>query len=729
MERILIKPDSKEIIFRGKPEDGHVDAFSYNYEGGTASDMGGLFIVGHVSPETEDTSYMVNLVASLAKREYYAAPSTGPKESFSKTLKKINEVLQDFFRNKDVKINIGIFAVAGENIFISRLGKFKIILSRDNQEIDILNNINLFSKEHIQEKEFSNIISGKIIPKDKIFAFYPGRSIIAREKQIKTYLTELGPDDFKEKLGEIRKDNENFLCSGIHVSINKYSEPAVVVLPQPRELKPKTLLAKISKARESIASMPEEIIGVRPAKKPADVPEPVVLPQEPMTSWAPKTEMVTNIDLNKGNVFYPGNKSVSESPSPLPPPLTNPAPEEQPLMRPSEFSTAKKENFLDAILKKYKPSGVYIIGQHPILTKKRVVLTVLGVGVFIGAAVAAKLTLLPSLPVPGIQSAAEKANQTFIDKVNSELKMAQGYKDQNDAFDARKTLIETLTSIAAANLNDQDVQKAKDKVIALLDQLDNAAAASPNLLYQISQDIGKGTVMTSAKDKLLVYVSDPKDPNSGNLLQTNESGIETTTKVANFSPTYVMGGQNLVVMINNLADHIASLTQQGVLKTASLSPSGSVINVYPSQGNLYILTSDGIYKIADADKGKSVITNWLNKNTGLPPQPALISVDTKVFVLTQTGSLVTYYRGSKQSEVNTSIPVNPNSDLLTNGNSTNLYLVDKNLGRIYAIDKNSGAVTKTIKLDNTQPFLSASISDAGIIYLLTADNKVWKVTP
>src|SRR3989344_2000057 len=246
IEKILIKPEAKEIVLRGKPEDGHVDVFSYNYDGTASNNLGVFFIIGHDQPATEDTSYMVNLVASLAKREYYAQANAVPKESFSKTLKKINEVLQDFFHNKDTKINIGIFAVAGENILIPHLGKFKIILGRDNKDIDILNNINLFNKEHIQEKEFSNIVSGKIMPKDKIFAFYPTRSITAREKGIKADLLKLGSQDFADKLSLIKKDNESFMCAGIHITINKYTEPAIVVTPQPQELKSKELEAVLA---------------------------------------------------------------------------------------------------------------------------------------------------------------------------------------------------------------------------------------------------------------------------------------------------------------------------------------------------------------------------------------------------------------------------------------------------------------------------------------------------
>src|SRR3989344_493989 len=283
MERIVIKPAVKEIIYRGKAEDGHVDVFSYNYDGNATNSLGGLFIVGQVQPATEDTSYMVNLVASLAKREYYVKNDIAPKEAFSKTLKKINEVLQDFFRNKDSKVNIGIFAVAGENILISRLGKFKIILSRDNQDIDILNNINLFSKEHVQEKEFSNIISGKVTPQDKILAFYPTRTIIAREKNIKAYLSKLGADEFSAKLSSIKEENDNFSCAAIHIIVNKYKEPTLIKRPQPRELKKETPSQEKSKIQSRLASsdlpdLKNEEIMLNPNKTkiqqaPAETPE------------------------------------------------------------------------------------------------------------------------------------------------------------------------------------------------------------------------------------------------------------------------------------------------------------------------------------------------------------------------------------------------------------------------------------------------------------------------
>jgi len=736
LERILIKPDAKEIILRGKPEDGHVDVFSYNYESGAASNLGGLFIVGQVQPATEDTSYMINLIASLAKREYYAKPDTSPKEAFSKTLKKVNEVLQDFFRNKETKVNIGIFSIAGENILISRLGKFKIILSRNDENIDILNNIILFDKEHIQEKEFSNIISGKIIPKDKIFAYYPGRSIVAREKNMKADFLKLGADEFSARLSDIKKTSENFLCAGVHITINKHSEPALTESPQPRELR--TVLAKSTKATKiktasSATSVVADLPDLRPAIEPAPQEAAPSIKIEPAPKSAilepvPEVKSTPETDVSQSNVYYPGSKGLMEN-VPKSSSLSSSEETESPLIRPSEFSSATKDNFLNLMLRKYKPSGIYIIGQQPLITQKRMITALSILLVVVGASIGAKLTFLPSLPVPGISSEQDKALSLTLEKAKTALESAQAFKDQNNLLEARRVLIDSMSAIAVSNLNDEDLQKAKNEAIALLDQIDKAVEVSPNLLYQISQESGKGTLLSLAKERILVFTSGA-DTTGGAVITGTENGIESTTAVSGFNPLYIFGSDQLIVMFNKLADQIGSLTlKDGGLKTSSLSLSGSIISIYPYQGNVYILTSESIFKIADATQGKSTPIKWLAANESLPIEPKLIAVDSRIYIISQNGILTTYYKGEKESEVSTSIPVDSESILLTTPDSKSLFLVDKSMGRVYVLSKSSGTLEKTIKLSSDQPLVSASMSDGGVIYLLTADNNVWKITP
>lgn len=241
MERIYLKPTCQEILHKDSGREGHLDLFTYDYEtDDSRRKLGNLYLVGNVqmpatgedSSSKTDVTYITNLVASLAKREYYSNPDLAPKEAFSLALKKINDVIGEFFTNQDIKINIGIFAIAGEQINISKLGKFKIILSREDKNIDILNNVDLFTKERVQEKEFSHMISGKVAEGDKIFAFYPGHLMTAREKYLKEYLLKLNSGQFREKINSIKEQKPDFSCAALYINLDKTKEPALKTEPE-----------------------------------------------------------------------------------------------------------------------------------------------------------------------------------------------------------------------------------------------------------------------------------------------------------------------------------------------------------------------------------------------------------------------------------------------------------------------------------------------------------------
>src|SRR3989344_6164539 len=179
MEKVFIKPTAKEIMLKGNAKDCPSDLFSYDYADSSQRGLGHLYVVGNIqageaaTSDDIDVGYVINLVASLAKREYYAKADAEPKDAFAAALKKINGVIEEFFKQKDTKINIGLFTIASGQLAIAKLGKFKILLARDGANIDILNNVDLFKKESTQEKQFSNIISVSVADGDRILAFYP----------------------------------------------------------------------------------------------------------------------------------------------------------------------------------------------------------------------------------------------------------------------------------------------------------------------------------------------------------------------------------------------------------------------------------------------------------------------------------------------------------------------------------------------------------------------------
>jgi len=618
MEKIFLKPTQTEILIKGSTKEGHLDIFSYDYNSDESKrKLGNLYIVGNTQQGTETTNnpdpenetdesnvaYITNLVASLAKREYYSNPDLSPKEAFSATLKKINDVVSEFFTNKNVKINMGIFALAGESINISKIGKFKIILAREDKTIDILNNIDLFTKEKVEEKEFSHVVSGKIMPEDKILAFYPSRLITAREKTIKESLLKLNTEQFLEKINSIKEKRGDFACAALHINLNLTKELAT-------------------------------------------------LPIQPVQSSGTESrtlDLSTNSKVELGQIGAKANtKSKQNTPVLASEPTKNLTSQKQsdhessdmelPRIIRSEFSLGKKNN----------PFAVVLIKIKMLLPKrqnKTIFFVSLGVMVILGAwAIKSFFIISPD----------QRQTANIVNEAKDNVKLAKTKIDQNDFLSARKLLLGSILSIGSISPSNK-TNDVRDEMVKLLDTLDNATEVSPTLTETLPKNISdKATLITTQKEK------------------TGATGLD----------------------------------------------------IY--EDNLYFIAVDGISKIADVGSKPKDVAQWLKGGT-LPSEPLLLTVDGKVYVLNRSGLLTTYYKGEKQSEINTLVLPNESSVLATNKDSQYLYLINKDLGRIYLISKATGTLFKTIKVSSQEAFAEAYLDQDEAIYLISKDSKVWKV--
>lgn len=459
MEKVFIKPVAREILIKDSLKDGYFDVYSYDYHADDQKrKLGSLYIVGNVnhqsaentsntetilSSESQDVAYMINLVASLAKREYYSKPNLLPKEAFTATLKKINEVVEEFFKNKETKINIGIFAVAGEEIHVSRLGKFKIILSRDNQTIDILNNITLFDKEHVEEKEFSNIISGKIKNGDKLLAFYPSRFITSREKTIKDHFIKLDWGKFLEKINDIKGNKTDVACAALYIDINKVKEMAMVSKPQPQELKPK--YKQITTEEAQLASADEQ------------TPSQVSTAIEPMKPELPQANVHEKDTLNTPSAQEP----------------------EIPNIIPTEFSSSRKENIFEKIISKiksFRKESPYGRISRPSFAYKRqaAIIVPIVVAVAVGGWFAKNYIFV---------SADIKAERKIAKQLKENIKLAQDKIANNDTLTARQLLLGSLLNSTSSDTNQE--------LTNLLDKADEAIQANPVLVDKLPDDVAK----------------------------------------------------------------------------------------------------------------------------------------------------------------------------------------------------------------------------------------------
>lgn len=468
MEKISIKPTATEILIDGPSDDSLTETFSYDYHSSqpqplsmgkhslspsaSLRKLGSLFVIGHIQPNSDDTSYILSLIASLAKREYYLNYALAPKEAFSKTLKKINEALEDFFKNEEIKMNIGIFAVAGENILISKLGRFKILLARDEQTIDILNNINLFSKEHIQEKEFSNIISGKVLPEDKILAFYPARAITSREKYIKSYFVKNNAKSFTKRLHALKEEKPNFSCTAIHLTIHEHKESAIVERQQPAELQSDQNFKPVLAATEQTSFENKDADSVKLSASNDQQQEEI----------APKTKNTSPKD-------------------------------ETPLIIPSEFSTAKKSNPLVRALSGFGSVFIQVVNARKGNFPKQAILFFVILGI-----IATYTTLRLTLIDP-----SNKTTNAVLNNVSENIRVARIKITQNDVLGARQLLANSLANIASLTELDQikKSEEIKQEVYSVLDEIDLAIEVTPSRVESLPENLVKDAfIIAQAKE-------------------------------------------------------------------------------------------------------------------------------------------------------------------------------------------------------------------------------------
>jgi len=608
MQKIYLKSTAQEIVVKGNPKEGHTDVFAYDYyDDDDKRKLGGLYIIGNVSqnsitPDTEnvpDIAYVTNLVASLAKREYYSNPEISPRDAFSVTLKKINDVVEEFFKNKSLKINIGIFAVAGEQILISKLGKFKIVLGRpastQNEEsriVDILNNVDLFNKEQVKEKEFSNIVSGKIIAGDKLFAFYPNRMVTAREKTIKADFLASDAEQFSEKINSIKETKPDFDCGAIYLSIDNHKETVIKKskLAEPERVEPSVELAKIN------------------------------LKEEHKTS-APLSDKISDDEPTQ----------------------------EIPRIISSEFSLGRKVNpLLTSILSPIKiVKNLFSSWGGTRALKGKLMLLSFVVGV-LGIGVVLTKTFVVIDP-------EKRRLNTVIDQTQNNLKLARTKIDQNDLIGARRLLVDSLAGIYTVGIINDKTQKTTEEVYRVMDDIDKAVDVSPSLLEAMPEELNQ--------------------------------------------------------KITILNDH---------------KNLGTALDIY--EKNLYVLTSDNILKISDIDKTNPQESSpWLKSNTLLPSQPLTLAVDGNIYVMNNSGTLVTYYKGEKVSETDTFIVSGAGDVLLTSTDSDKLYLINKTLARIYELDKESKTLIRTLKVGSSEPFVEAYLLGDSTIIITTKDGRIWEI--
>ncbi len=174
----------KELILSNHKKIFGCETFSYEPSNIEEEPLGNLYIMGLVKNENKEMEFLPNLVASIARREFYKLTDTNPETSFENCLKKINSAILDLEKeHKNLRKNISFCVInTTKNILrFSQLGEHFIYLLRNNTLI------NIGTEKKDLKNLFSAVISGDLEINDSfIFANSRLKDIFSKKSIGKT---------------------------------------------------------------------------------------------------------------------------------------------------------------------------------------------------------------------------------------------------------------------------------------------------------------------------------------------------------------------------------------------------------------------------------------------------------------------------------------------------------------------------------------------------------------
>jgi len=247
-------------------EDSVFDSFIYEPENEYEKNLGSLYIVGELTNALPKEKKFLNQLSSKIKDGYYRISGKSTQESsFRNSLKEANNFLEEQQRQGNIdwlgNINISAITLKDFNFSFTKTGEIKILLCRNNE----ITNIGEQLKENGSSslKTFSNIVSGKLAPEDKIIILTKQSfDLFQKEDLLSDILSSFEkcekPKDKDKTIKKILNKKRDLLSeiSGIFVLISleenknqtvKMKEPLSLKKSLPAKLPSLSLLPKIKK--------------------------------------------------------------------------------------------------------------------------------------------------------------------------------------------------------------------------------------------------------------------------------------------------------------------------------------------------------------------------------------------------------------------------------------------------------------------------------------------------
>jgi len=663
-------PEIKEIVFDGKELNVYCETFIWEPSTIDEEKLGYLFIVGRIKNAPETSFYILNLLASRIKREYFSNPNRSQGLAFSQALKAgTNIILENRDRiNWPLSLDILVASISGNKILISQIGKMKAFLLRKNEVIDLSENL---EGSYTPTNPFSAILKGEMKKNDALIF---STSNVFNKK----FLIEHGNEIFplsKEK-GQLFLEKKEIDESGIALFIEMGKE--VISLEKIVEEKEAKVKIFSQDSKKELMKISEKI-KYNFSK----------IPKIFQDFWTK-----TSNSLKK---HIERNKNIPQKEMPTSQIVS------------SQRSLISTKNFF------YKRQNVLMI--------LGIILLILIIGLSVWqnnqkqkiAEINQTFEEINKTIQEGENFLIFSKKQESIEKFNEALKKLDEIKPLTSE---QKTKKENFKNTAESKLNEILGRKIIDNPQIIFEMQDLPENFEPTNIIKNNSEIS-----ILAKNSPYVYKIDlkynkGKITNISEILDQENIKIIQATKIQNRNIYLILVDKNYKIYIEGKNFPIPISISQ--------SDNADIIDVDNYSNFMYLFDkSQGqLYKYQIFENSISSPTKWLKETKSNVKN---LAIDGDVYFLLENGKLEIYSLGNKKGEIELQIFPTPKtiSQIFTSRNHKYLYfLVDNN--RLVLTEK-SGVQVKEYILKDIEKINDLFVEENdGTIYII-ATNKIIKI--
>ncbi len=251
----------REIIVCAKNElSPFGNVFVFRPENFDEQKLGTIFGAIKLDDTSRESSYVVNLLTSVIKKEFFSKSSRFSEESFEVAMRKANLALAELARHGSLawsgNLNFVCGALERNNLHFASLGNVSVYLLRSNQIAEISRDLEEKKDEETHPlKTFSNISSGKLEKGDKVIFTTGDLNEIFSPDELRQNAKHFSREEFPEFIKMSLHANSD-LAASVILDFVEEGKPkrTLIEAPLAREEKIKKIDSFVSDIREEISS-------------------------------------------------------------------------------------------------------------------------------------------------------------------------------------------------------------------------------------------------------------------------------------------------------------------------------------------------------------------------------------------------------------------------------------------------------------------------------------------